>query len=488
MFTKMTTKQTRRTQRAAKSAKMLAALLSCVLLAMLFAACGDTATPAASTTGAATQAATTTAVSANTTAAASTSAAATTTQAAASNGQTVNVVYDMIDTATEVPGWTAQVDAANKLLAPKGIHIDVHKITAQNWTDYYTKVAAELAAGKGPDIGRAAESLLPQMIDNGQIQDLSDTVKQLDMSQFYDKPFQNAGYRNGKNYGIPSGIYHMVMYYNKDMLDKAGITLSTDWNNSNTFSQISDDAKKLTTGNGGSKVFGFWGGPYMAFVGMYSASNGGSNVFHSDGTCALTDPQSVQVYQWFDQMLRTDKSMPTPSDNTVQAPLDMFKAGRIAMMVDGTWDQQTLKNDVKKFHVGIAPVPSGSGKAVSAAFTDSFVEFAGSKHDAAAREALLALQSPEAITAVSSMGVGGLPIRKDVLTANADQLIGAQFTATDKKVFTDGLDHTQPVPYNQHYQQTDDALNAVMDQWENGKINVTQWTTQACGIVNKYKA
>jgi ABC-type glycerol-3-phosphate transport system substrate-binding protein len=399
----------------------------------------------------------------------------------------VNVTYDMIDTATEVPGWTAQVDAANKLLAPKGIHIDIHKITAQGWTDYYTKIAAELAAGKGPDIGRAAESLLPQLIDKGQVVDLSETVKQLDTSQFYDKTFQNAGFRNGKYYGIPSGVYHMVMYYNKDLLDKVGIKLSTDWNNSNTFDQVSQYAKQLTTGNGGSKVYGFWAGPYMGFIGMYSVANGGQNVFNSDGSCALTSPQSLGVYKWFDQMLRTDKTMPTPADNTVQAPLDMFKAGRIAMMVDGTWDQQTLKNDVKKFKVGIAPVPSGSGKAVSAAFTDSYVLFTGAKHEREAREALLALQSAEAVTALSSTGVGGLPIRKDVLAANTDKLIGSQFGADDKAVFVGGLDHTQPVPYNQYYQQADDALNAVMDQWENGKIGVDQWATQACGIVNKYK-
>ena len=398
--------------------RTLTAFISCILMAMLLAACGDAATSTSVPSSTTTAAATTMAASVSTTTApvATAVSTATTAPAAVPSGKTVELTYDMIDTATEVAGWTAQVDVANKILAPKGIHIKVQKVAATNgWTDYYTKIAAEIAAGKSPDIGRAAKSLLPQLIAKGQVIDLTDTIKQLDSAQFFDKTFQNAGYKDGKNYGIPSGVYHMVMYYNKDMLDKAGIKLSQDWNNANSFEQIQQYAKQLTTGTGGSKVYGFFGGPYMAFIGMYSTSNGGKNVFNSDGTCALTDPQSKAVYSWFDQMLRTDKSMPTPADNTVQAPLDMFKAGRIAMMVDGTWDQQTLKNDVKKFKVGIAAVPAGKGKSVSAAFTDSYVIFKGSTHENEARQALLALNSSEAITALSATGTGGIPIRRDVL-------------------------------------------------------------------------
>jgi ABC-type glycerol-3-phosphate transport system substrate-binding protein len=398
----------------------------------------------------------------------------------------VELVYDMNDSASETPGWTAQVEAANKILAPKGIHIKIQKIASPNgWTDYYTKIAAEIAAGKSPDIGRVAESLLPQLIAKDQIVDLTVTVKQLQASgQFFDKTFQNAGFKDGKNYGIPSGVYHMVMFYNKDMLDKAGLTLSQDWNKGNSFDQISQYAKQLTSGTGGNKVFGLSAAPYMAYIGMYAVSNGGKNVFNSDGTCALNDPASKQVYNWFDQMLRTDKSMPTPADNTIQAPLDMFTAGRLAMLVDGTWDLPPL-NKVTKFKVGVAVIPAGQGKSVSTAFTDSFVVLKGSKHQEEARQALLALNSSEAITAVSATGTGGIPIRKDVLNANLDQLIGQKFSDADRTTVINGLDYTQPVPYGPNYQQIDDDLNAVMDTWRNGKITTDQWVNQACGIVNK---
>ena len=310
----MRTKQLTQTRfKPGKSARLVAILLNCMLVTLILGACGDaTATVASSTTAAvsattaaATKASVTTAAATSTTAAASATTASATTAAASATtaasvttaavttstavpgGQMVELTYDLNDSAAETPGWTAQVDAANKILASKGIHIKIQKIASPNgWTDYYTKIASEIAAGKSPDIARVAESLLPQLIAKDQVVDLTDTVKQLDPAQFIAKPFQNAGYKDGKYYGIPSGSYHMVMYYNKDMLDKAGIKLSQDWNNGNSFDQIAQYAKQLTTGTGGNKVFGLSAGQYLAFAGMYAVSNGSKNVFNSDGTCA----------------------------------------------------------------------------------------------------------------------------------------------------------------------------------------------------------
>ena len=91
--------------------------------------------------------------------------------------------------------------------------------------------------------------------------------------------------------------------------------------------------------------------------------------------------------------------MPTPADNTIQAPLDMFTAGRLAMLIDGTWDLPPLVK-ITKFNVGVAVIPSGKGKSVSTAFTDSFVVLKGSAHANEARQALIhPMQSFAPVTA-----------------------------------------------------------------------------------------
>jgi ABC-type glycerol-3-phosphate transport system substrate-binding protein len=398
--------------------------------------------------------------------------------------QPVEVVFAMNSLAAEIPGWTAVVDEANKQLADKNIKIKVQNVAAAGWGEYTQKIVAQFAAGTSPDIGRIAESQLPMMIDKNYLADISDVVSGLSADDYFQKTFQGTAYRDGKYYGLPSGVYHMVMYYNKDLFDKAGLSYpSADWNNSVTFAQVADMAKKLTSGTGANKVFGFNAGTNMAFIGMYGSTNGGVNVANPDGTCGLTDPKDLAVYNWFDQILRTDKSMPTPTETSVVSAFDMFTAGRIAMDVDGSWMQMPI-NSIKGFKVGIAAVPSADGKARSAMFTDAWIVFKGSKHPAEAKEALKAIYSVAAFDALAKTGVGGVPIAKATLNNIAATYFGPSFSDQDKQAFIQGLDHTQNVPYNSHYDEIDSKANAVLDNWLLGNVTSQDYAKQVCDIWN----
>lgn len=396
----------------------------------------------------------------------------------------VELTYAMFAGATELAGWTAQVDAANKLLAPKNISIKIQKITATGWSEYYQKVVAQVAAGRSPDIGRPAESLMPQIVHQGLATEQTSYIKQLDMTQYFAVPFQSAGDQDGKYYGFPSGSYNMVLYYNKSLFDQAGLPHpSADWNHAITFDQVRDAAKKLTKGSGGSKQFGFYGGPNMAFIGMYAVSNGGKNVFNANGSCALTEPASLEVYRWFDAMLREDKSMPRPTETKVISPLDMFRSGRLAMSVDGTWDHSPIRQ-ITKFPVGIAAVPSGKGTASSSEFVDKWVIWQGTKHSDEAWEAIKALNSKEGLTALAKAGVGGTPVLKSVFEEMSDTLIGGKFDANDKGAFRGALEHALPVPYTEFYQEADDRANSAMDEWLLGRITADEYAAKVCDILS----
>ncbi len=388
--------------------------------------------------------------------------------------------------ATELPGWEAQVEVANRLLEPQNIRIKAQRIAAPSWSEYYQKIVAQQAAGRAPDIGRAAESLMPQIIARGQAVELTPYVAELDLSQFFESPFRSAAFRDGKHFGFPSGTYNMVLYYNKDLLDEAGLAYpSTDWNNAISFQQVRDYARQLTTGEGGTKRFGFSAGPYMAFIGMYFLSNGGQNVFAEDGSCALTHPESLAVYQWFDDMLRTDGTMPRPTDTEVISALEMFRSGRIAMSVDGTF-VHTVMRDIDNFRVGIAAVPSGTGPAYSSQFVDSWVVWKGTEHEREAWEAIRALNSPEGLGALAAAGVGGTPVRRQTLAEQSDELIGERFAPEDEAAFLGALDHGISVPYNEFYQEADDRVNSSMDEWLLGRISAQQFAERACGILDEF--
>jgi ABC-type glycerol-3-phosphate transport system substrate-binding protein len=401
----------------------------------------------------------------------------------AAQDEPVEIVLPMLGFATELEGWTASVDAANALLADQNIRIVVQNVPVTDWNEYYQRSVAQIAAGQPIDIGRLAESHMPLAIRDGVVADLTDRIAELPMDTYFANAFESAAYHDGRYYGVPSGIYYLVMYYNKGLFDAAGIAYpSSDWNDAITFDEVREIAQQLTSGEGPNKVFGFSAGPYVAFIGMYATSGGGDNVFAEDGSCALEQPESLAVYNWFDGMLRQDRSQPRPTDTSVISAFDMFTSGRIAMIVDGTWFQTAMR-DIEGFDVGIAAVPSASGNAVSASFVDSWVMWEGTQHPEEAWEALKALASVEASTALAERGVGGIPIRRDTLENLSDTMIGERFDEESRGAFIQGLDHMQGVPYNEFYNEIDTEINAVLDEWLLGNVTAEEFAARSCAIV-----
>ncbi|GBF76378.1 sugar ABC transporter substrate-binding protein [Paenibacillus sp. 598K] len=414
-----------------------------------------------------------------------------TAQPEASNAKPVELVFAMQANANEIPGWTAMIDAANKKLKSEGknITIKIEKINTANWPEYYQKVNAQIAGGRSPDLGRIAESFMPQIIKKDQALDITDMVDSLDKSQYFEASFQNSGYQDGKYYGLPSGIFYMLMYYNKDMFDAKGIAHpSKDWNQASSFAEIREMAKQFTAGEGASKTFGLSAGPFLSYAGgMFSLSNGGKNVFNDDLTPAITEPETKEVYQWFDDMLRIDHSLPRPTDTKIMGGFDMFKAGRIGMAIDGTWYVGSVKNDIKNFKVGIAAIPSGKGKAYSSQFIDNFLIWKGTKHPEEAKEALKAIYSKEAWDALAKLGVGGLPIHRGTFDEIKGNLFGDAIDADDLAAFTQALDHTVSVPYNAFYEEADQKINAQLDGWLLGKFTVDEFLDKAAQILLETK-
>lgn len=399
------------------------------------------------------------------------------------------VDFSMLNLSGDIDGWTAMVEAANKQLAAENIEIVISKVNGTGWPEYYQKVVSQMAAGNSPDIGRIAESYMPTLISKGQVVDLTEYIENdFDMSQYYEKTFENSAYVDGHYYGVPSGLNNYLMYYNKDLFDEAGIPYpSADWDNPSSFEEIAEMARKLTKETENGKQFGFYTGPYMAEIGMFSTSLGGNNVFDANGNPSINDETSKQVYRWFDGMLREDQSMPRPTDTAIMSAFDMFTNGRLAMIVDGTWWLGSI-GAIEGFNVGIAAVPGAEGgSAYTSQFVDSFVIYEGCENKDAAWKAIKAIVSQKGFEALAATGVGGTPVHKEVVNAVTEKLLGENVDADSKLVAQDALNHTVKVPYNEYYEEADQKVNNTMDEWLLGEITADEYADKVQQILIDYK-
>src|SRR3954447_17305103 len=202
---------------------------------------------------------------------------------------------------------------------------------------------------------QASSRTLPDvlMLDNPDLQQIAQTGALTPLDTFginadgFAKGVVDASTYQGKLYGLQPVTNTIGLFYNKDMLAKAGVTPPQTWD------ELRTAAKKLTSGSTYGLAFsapanyeGTW--QFLPFM----WSNGGDEK-------DIATPQTEQALQlWVDLM--KDGSVSKSALNWTQADVnDQFKAGKAAMMVNGPWQFPVLDAD-KKLHYGVVPIPTPS--------------------------------------------------------------------------------------------------------------------------------
>lgn len=139
------------------------------------------------------------------------------------------------------------------------------------WADFYTKWTAGVATGQVPDISTALPAQVAEMIDIDALEPLNDLIDQMGRDTFYEAPI-NEFTVNGSNFGIPLYSHAHVMWYRKDLLEKAGIAKAPE-----TWEELYDAAVAV---NDPPRVYGMpfscGKGDFMAtlFLNLYVKSAG----------------------------------------------------------------------------------------------------------------------------------------------------------------------------------------------------------------------
>ena len=199
---------------------------------------------------------------------------------------------------------------------------------------------------------QASSRTLPDvlMIDNPDVKQISATGALADLGEYglsadgYQQGVVDASTTDGKLYGLQPVTNTIAIFYNKDILEKAGIQPPATW------AELRDSSKKLTSG----KTYGFafnatndYEGAWQFLPPMWT--NGGDET-------DLTSPAVAGALQlWKD--LVDDGSASKSVVNWGQGDVaDQFVAGKAAMMLNGPWNIPKL-NENKDLNWGVVPFP-----------------------------------------------------------------------------------------------------------------------------------
>ncbi|WP_026554610.1 ABC transporter substrate-binding protein [Arthrobacter sp. 35W] len=93
----------------------------------------------------------------------------------------------------------------------------------------YAKLSTAITAGNGPDVATIEYPQLPQFVSNGQVQALDGLIDNAATVDQLSQEIRALVQFGGKTYALPYDAAPLIMWYRKDMLDKAGVSVPTTW-------------------------------------------------------------------------------------------------------------------------------------------------------------------------------------------------------------------------------------------------------------------
>lgn len=235
---------------------------------------------------------------------------------------------------------------------------------AQPWGTTWQQLPSLVASGRAPDVVVINEDQITNFIARGAISPLTNAELQsagINKSRFYGPLFKTADYE-GKSYGVPISSVAYVMFYNKDLMKKSGVTkvptnrtellaaaraCTTDRNGRKP-GQAGFDPKALNTW--GISLYNNWVGSRLAYAAILQ--NGGSLV-DKNLNASFNSPQAVEAVQFLVDLVQ--KQNVARPNSTEEAELAAFSQGKVCFFPSGQWYLDRFEQ--QKMNFGVAFVP-----------------------------------------------------------------------------------------------------------------------------------
>ncbi|MGV4348154.1 ABC transporter substrate-binding protein [Trueperella pyogenes] len=224
----------------------------------------------------------------------------------------------------------------DEIVAPfeKENNVDVN-ITVIPWDAYETKYLTGISSNDGPDVGYMYSEMIGDYIAKNQLVDMTDKVTKEQKDNFY---FLKNGEFAGKQYSIPLIVGGArVLFYNKDLLAKAGVDVPKTWD------EFLAAGVKLK--EAGIKPYtAAWGDPargamnHVFFPYLFQA---GGKLFADDGSRTLFDsPEMLEAAKFIVKLREKGVLDETTTGTTPETQRKDFEEGKAAFVITSDQDMQ----------------------------------------------------------------------------------------------------------------------------------------------------
>jgi multiple sugar transport system substrate-binding protein len=356
-------------------------------------------------------------------------------------------------------------------------------ISVHPWQQYWDALDANAATGDLPDIFNMSQDRFIFYANNKALLDLQPyfDANHIQISAW--SPGMVDPYRYGDDFHLYAGPVNwdtVVIFYNKDLFDAAGLAYPTSaW----TWDDFASYAQKLT--NPSAKVYGaaVYSG-YQAGYANWIASTGIPPVVGAARTqCTLRERRSLEALNYLKGLFDAGymPSVSTVGGASADDAFNFWLDGKVAMITGGSWKLPDALAQTK-FHWDVVQLPRypGTGESRSIVHSVGYVAAARTANPTLAANLIQFLISDEGQRYFADAG-GVAPANPSLQQAWIDSF---GKTSVNIQAFVDALNDSQGVTvFTQIWNTIDNYL--LVNIFDQG-MSVDDATKLVCNFVNDH--
>lgn len=223
---------------------------------------------------------------------------------------------------------------------------DAYEVAAKYvpFADFKKQLSIGASADELPDIAILDSPDHASYVSMGIFEDLTG---KFDVSNYYEGTVDSCTMED-KLYGVPFGANCLALYYNEDLLNAAGCSVPTTWD------ELKDTAQKLTT----DSTTG------LAFCSVQNEEGTFNFVpwLWSTGTTSyeIDNEAGIKALSFVKDLIDSNVMSKECTNWTQGDVMNQFISGNVAMMVNGSWQIPTMQQEAPDLNWDVTLIPKES--------------------------------------------------------------------------------------------------------------------------------
>lgn len=391
------------------------------------------------------------------------------------------VTFSVFGDAAELAAYEALVAA----FAAEHPEIDVRLGHIPGDAEYRQRLAAGFSSGEPPDIFLLNYRRVAPFAAEGALAPLTDYLAASEViaaADFFPEVI-DAFTINGRLWCLPQNVSSLVVYYNRDLFEAAGVPLPTAGWTRDDFVAAARALTRDLDGDGRSDQYGAGVQPSLYRLAPFLWQEGGELVDDPVNPTRLTldTPEAQRALQWLVDLQVKERVAPDRAAVAAERIEARFLNGTLGMFFSSRRSVPTFRT-ITQFTWDVAPLPRGAVE-VGILHSDAYCMAAATKNKDAAWTFIEFANSEQGQRIVAASGRTVPSLRR---VAESDAFLTPDLPPANSRVFLETIPVLRAVPRLPGWIAVEEAADKEIERAFYGEISTSEAASTADRLTREY--